>query len=82
MYILWVYKYECVAALLGVGEGDAIKLLGPVWTTKVSFSLQASNGIRLISLPQHDGKCLVVLPATSKVNVSVQEITGEQEGRG
>lgn len=71
-----------VAVLLGVGEGDAIKLLRPVWTTKVGLSLQASNGIRLISLPQHDSKCLVVLPATSQVNVSVQEITGEQEGRG
>ena len=60
---------------LGVGEGDAVKLLGPVGTAKVGLGLEASDGICLVSLPQHDGKGLVVLPAPGQVDVGVQEVT-------
>ena len=58
-----------------MGEGDAVELLGPIGTAKVGLGLEASDGVRLVSLPQHDGKCLVVLPASSQVDVCVQEVT-------
>ena len=84
----YVYRYygrkdtlfQCCVNSLGVGERDAIKLLGPVRTAKVGLCLQASDGICLISLPQHDGECLVVLPATRQVDVGVQEITDSVTG--
>ena len=65
-----------------MGERDAVKLLGPVGTAKVGLGLETSHSVSLISLPQHDGKGLVVLPATSQVDMGVQEVTveGGREG--
>ena len=57
-----------------MGERDAVELLGPVGAAKVGLCLEASDGVGLVSLPQHDGKRLVVLPATGQVDVGVQEI--------
>ena len=48
----------------------------------MSLGLQASDGVCFISLPQHDGKCLVVLPPSCQVDVGIQEITdGKNWGR-
>ena len=57
-----------------MGERDAVKFLWPLWSTEVSFGLQASNGVRLISLPEHDGEGLVVFPTSCEVDMGVQEV--------
>ena len=48
----------------------------------MGLGLQASDGICLVSLSQHDGKRLVVLPASRQVDVGVQEITDQRIRKG
>ena len=80
-YFYWTVVYA-VRLTLGERERDTVKLLCPVWSAKVCLGLQTSDGISLISLPQHDGKCLVVFPASGQVDVCVQEITERRVYRG
>lgn len=56
-------------------ERYLIKYVGPDGTTEVCLRLQASDGVTIVSFSQHDGKGLVVLPASRQVDVSVQEVT-------
>lgn len=61
--------------LLRVCEGHAIKDFGPLWTSKMGFSVEASYSVSLLSLPQHDGKGLVVSPPSCQVDMGVQKVT-------
>jgi len=61
--------------LLGMSEGHAVKGFGPLGTSKMGLGVEASDGIPLLPLPQHDSKGLVVPPATSQIDMCIQEIT-------
>ena len=61
--------------LLRVCKGHAIKDFGPLWTSKMGFSVEASYSVSLLSLPQHDGKGLVVSPPSCQVDMGVQKVT-------
>jgi len=41
----------------------------------MGLGVEAGDGIPLLPLPQHDSKGLVVPPATSQVDVCIQEVT-------
>ncbi len=45
----------------------------------MGLGLETGNGVTIISLPQHDGKGLVVLPTPRQIDVSVQEIAARRE---
>ena len=63
-------------------ERYSVEDIGPVRTTKVGLCLETSDGVPVVSLPQHDGKGLVVLPTSSQVDMGVQEVTaGRREGK-
>ncbi len=72
---MYVKTHVYYAYLLRVCLRDAVKLFAPVRTTKVRLCLETSDGITIVSLLQHNGKCLTVLPASSQVDGCVQEIT-------
>ena len=58
-----------------MGKGHAVKDFGPLRTSKMGLGVEAGDGIPLLPLPQHDSKGLVVPPATSQVDVCIQEVT-------
>ena len=41
----------------------------------MGFSVEASYSVSLLSLPQHDGKGLVVSPPSCQVDMGVQKVT-------